>query len=210
MKISVIMPSYLGEYEGCAPNRQETFIRAVESFNSQKHKDRELIIVSDGCEDTNRITKEKWTPELMMGRIKLIELARHDLFTGEVRQAGIEAATGDILLSLDTDDWMMPHHLTSIACSYDRYLQWAYNDYYIQPYNLPQVNTLYRCDGTLRTLNNGTVSWRKDLGVSYVGADGRLDNKEFCSRLLKFDLYKKIYGTGMVVTNVIIKNVQTS
>lgn len=207
MRISVIMPSYLGTYEGCAPNRQATFVRAVNSFLSQRHKDRELIILSDGCKDTNRITKEKWMPELRLGIIKLIELVRHDLFTGIVRQAGIEAATGDVLLSLDTDDWMMPHHLTSIACSYDKNTQWAYNDYWIQPYSMVGVNTLYKCDGTLKTLNNGTTSWRKDLGVSYVGADGRLDNKTFCDRLLKFESHKKVYGTGMVVTNVKVESV---
>ena len=32
IKVSVIMPSFLGEYEGCASDRENKFIRAVHSF----------------------------------------------------------------------------------------------------------------------------------------------------------------------------------
>ena len=40
MKISVIMPVYLGEYEGCATNREDKFIRAIHSFLQNKLKKR--------------------------------------------------------------------------------------------------------------------------------------------------------------------------
>jgi glycosyltransferase involved in cell wall biosynthesis len=58
MKISVIMPCFLGEYEGCASNREQKLIRAIHSFNTQTHEDRELVIVSDGCEDTIRVANQ--------------------------------------------------------------------------------------------------------------------------------------------------------
>jgi len=56
--ISVIMPSYLGKYEGSRINADQKFIRAVESFQQQTLQNKELIIVSDGCEITNRIYRE--------------------------------------------------------------------------------------------------------------------------------------------------------
>ena len=49
MKVSVIMPVYLGEYEGCASNRENKFIRAINSFLTSTLLDSELIIVSDNC-----------------------------------------------------------------------------------------------------------------------------------------------------------------
>lgn len=202
MRISCIMPSYLGDFPGCAPNRRKDFIRAVGSFLAQKHMDRELVIISDGCFETIQIVKGMWRMELELGRIKLVELDRHEPFTGAVRQAGIDVATGEWLLSLDTDDFMMPHHLTTIACSVNKDLEWVYHDYWIEPYNLKDVRTLYRCDGTIGTLNNGTTVWRKDIGVSWEGCDGRFDNKIFMERLLNFSKYKKIYGSGMIITNV--------
>ena len=32
IELSVVMPSYLGEYEGCASDRENKFIRSVHSF----------------------------------------------------------------------------------------------------------------------------------------------------------------------------------
>ena len=52
MKFSVIMASYLGNYPGCANNREAKFIRSVKSFLNQSYDNKELIIVSDGCEIT--------------------------------------------------------------------------------------------------------------------------------------------------------------
>lgn len=55
MKISVIMQSYLGDYPGARSNPKYKFVRAVNSFLLQKHPDKELIIVSDGCEETKAL-----------------------------------------------------------------------------------------------------------------------------------------------------------
>lgn len=58
--ISVIMPSYLGEYPGSRKDPDKKFIRAVESFKDQTLAQKELIIVSDGCarSPTNYIKRD--------------------------------------------------------------------------------------------------------------------------------------------------------
>ena len=50
MKISVIMASFL--QMGHKTNQDIKFVRAVKSFLNQTYKDKELIIVSDGCQKT--------------------------------------------------------------------------------------------------------------------------------------------------------------
>ena len=69
--ISVIMPSYLGEYPGSRSNPKEKFIRAVESFRLQDHSKKELIIVSDGCEITNSIYFERWLNDKNISLIRV-------------------------------------------------------------------------------------------------------------------------------------------
>ena len=55
MKISVVMASFLGEYEGCASDRENKFIRAVRSFLGNKYENKELVIVGDCCSITENI-----------------------------------------------------------------------------------------------------------------------------------------------------------
>ena len=55
MKISVVMISYLGEYPGARSNPIDKFKRAVDSYIGQTYNDKELIIISDGCDTTKEI-----------------------------------------------------------------------------------------------------------------------------------------------------------
>ena len=56
-KVSVIMASFLGSYPGRSSNPEDKFIRAVKSFITQTYENKELIIVSDGCQMTNMLYK---------------------------------------------------------------------------------------------------------------------------------------------------------
>jgi glycosyltransferase involved in cell wall biosynthesis len=44
-KVSVIMPVYLGEYDGCASDRETKFKRAINSVIQSSYKNLELVII---------------------------------------------------------------------------------------------------------------------------------------------------------------------
>jgi len=112
-KISVIMPSYLGDYKDARSNPIKKFNRAVKSFLSQGYSNKELIIVSDGCDLTNNEYEKNWKS---FENIKLIEISKNSSkWPGTNRQIGIEHATGEWITYLDTDDILHHSHLTNIA-----------------------------------------------------------------------------------------------
>ena len=111
--ISVIMTSYLGHYEGARKDPESKFLRAVKSFMLQDigSEHCELIIVSDGCEITNRLYLEHFD---QVSNITLIKQHKSkNKYPGEYRQIGIDYAKFDIITYLDADDYIMPTRLTS-------------------------------------------------------------------------------------------------
>lgn len=125
-KVSVIMPSYLGNYPGSATNRDKKFIRAVNSFKKQTYDNKELIIVSDGCPLTVQLYNQFLSNE---SNIKLVQIPKQPLYSGEMRNAGLQIAEGEIISYLDTDDVLGPNHLQIIVEQFDldKY-DWVYYD----------------------------------------------------------------------------------
>lgn len=201
MKISVIMPSFLGEYPGSAKNLPQKFQRSVDSFIKQVYKNTELIVISDGCKETVRILKTKYKKHLDSGFIKLLELERHPLFTGAVRQAGINIATGDVLCNLDVDDEFMPNHTWNFNVAFDpKKYEWAYFNLYRKLDNLNGVEEVLNATPDLDSLNTANVIWRRDLDVTWNNCSGRQDNKLFNAQLLeKYKSKVKLYGCGYIV-----------
>lgn len=108
---STIMMSYLGDYPGARSNPVEKFHRAVRSWLNQTYPNKELVIVSDGCEITNREAR-KWTH---LPQVKLVELKKSaKKWPGANRQVGRDHATGDWITYLDTDDMYEPTFLERI------------------------------------------------------------------------------------------------
>ena len=110
IKISVILATYLGEYKGAASNREMKLRRAITSALLQSHSNFELIIVCDGCERSYEIACE-FNDE----RIKIIRLPKQPLWSGVVRNAGLDAATGVLCCYLDNDDVFGFEHLAYLA-----------------------------------------------------------------------------------------------
>lgn len=208
MRISVICPSLLSSYPGCAPHRQQRFIRAIDSFLANTYSDKEIIVISDGCLDTIKILKRNYKKQMEAGTIKLLSLIRHELFTGSVRQAGIDFASGDVYCNLDSDDTIAPHHLANIATTFNtgKY-DWAY-------YNIRRKLDIIKdapeevldAQPTLDSLCTGNVVWKRGLDVTWNNCDGRMDNKSFNAQLLeKYPNKQKLYGCHYTIRHAVIQ-----
>jgi glycosyltransferase involved in cell wall biosynthesis len=205
-RISVICASFLGEYDGSADNREQKFRRAVDSFVKQSHREKELIIVSDGCEKTNFIYDSIYSkhPE-----IKLVKLSKQILFSGNVRQAGLEKATGRITCYLDVDDFLGYNHLANISTCFGEKDDWDwvyYNDYIWKgekenPNYIPKLVSLDH--GSIGTSSIAHLTSLAKKGLSWKGCDGYGHDFAFVQRLMKgFKRYKKIHGCAYYICHI--------
>jgi hypothetical protein len=127
MKVSVIIPSSLAKRKYQADNPEEKLIRAVNSAVHQFNMDRQIIIVSDGCNKTLEIIRDNFAMVVDSNWFKLISIPKQPPFSGNVRNAGIEAATGDIICYLDADDYLGSDHVTTIVKHFTGQWVW-FND----------------------------------------------------------------------------------
>lgn len=125
-KISVIMPSYLGEYSGSRKNPIAKFHRAVSSFLQNTYTNSELVIVSDGCQ----ITHEEYLNNYRgNSRIKYAFIDRDEekimysksdgenYYRGSPRRIGVSLADGQLITYLDSDDYFTNSALETIINS---------------------------------------------------------------------------------------------
>jgi glycosyltransferase involved in cell wall biosynthesis len=129
MKVSVIIPSSLQPRKNQASNPEDKLIRAVESALNQDYKDIEVIVIADGCERT-MIIMDDFNLELD-SKVKLFHIPKQPLFSGNVRNYGIEQATGDIICYLDADDYLAPDHVSTIVNHFTGQWVW-FNDMTLQ------------------------------------------------------------------------------
>lgn len=200
-KISVIMPSYLSFYEGCATNRAVKFNRAVDSFLSNVYLQKELIIVSDGC----RITNELYHHYHNKKNIKLIKLDKQPLFSGNVRQAGLEAATGNYICYLDTDDIIKSDHLSCVVNEFKKHRKcdWIYfNDLYKQNFTGSEYGTRHT-ELKLGSIGTSCIAHKKSTSISWQGFDGYNHDWHFIEKLrTTHPHYLKVDTCGYVVCHV--------
>jgi glycosyltransferase involved in cell wall biosynthesis len=128
MKISVILPSLLRNYGPemkavCASRRKEKLVRAISSFLRQTYGDRELILVSDGCDETKKVYNELYSNSK---DIHFIQVEHKSLFSGVPRTKGLEISTGDLVCYLDSDDFLGPLHLESVVKQFTPEVSWVY------------------------------------------------------------------------------------
>jgi len=121
-KISVIMASFLN-----LPNKTDQgrkFIRAVKSFINQTYKDKELIIVADGCQQTVELYHQNFTS---YDNIKLIPIPKQPPYSGEMRNVAFDECNGGIITFLDSDDVIGKNHLQIISDQFDiEKWEWVY------------------------------------------------------------------------------------
>ena len=125
-KLSVILPTTLKPYSGCAKDLPTKFERAIKSVMAQSFEDWELVIVSDGCDKAVELAKPYFYEYIP--KIRLIQIEKQPTWSGAVRNVGIVKADGDYITYLDTDDYFGTDHLKTIAESLEDYDWIFYND----------------------------------------------------------------------------------
>lgn len=121
MKLSIIVPVY---------NTEEFLPACLDSVIYSELNDYEIIVVNDGSTDSSLSIALRYA-ENYPGLIKLIDKKNGGL--GDARNAGIDAAEGEFLLFLDSDDKLAPTALSEIMDSLNE-------DFDILIFDLQQVN----------------------------------------------------------------------
>jgi glycosyltransferase involved in cell wall biosynthesis len=173
-KISVIMASYLGDYVNRSTNPKPKFIRAVKSFLSQSYENKELIIVSDGCQDTVDIYNSTFSK---FNNIKLVYIEKQPIYSGLCRNAGIDIADGDIITYLDNDDVIGKNHLQIISDELTDDVDMIYYDDYLvlskdfKNLNQRYVEPAYGSIGT-SSISHKNPSFFKDVNIRWINGYG--------------------------------------
>lgn len=168
------MPSYLGDYPMAAKDRELKIHRAIYSVLKQEYQNWELIIIADGCKKTvDIINKYK------DNRIILISVTKQRIYS-DIRNIGIDKATGDYICYLDIDDFLGKEHLTGLNKAIQDNKDW----YWFDDYTLKGNNFQRRqCIMVLGKCGTSNVIHKKNIG-RWVGS-GYAHDWQFIKSLKK-------------------------
>lgn len=109
LSVSVVIPCFNGvRYLG----------EALASVLAQTRSPREVIVVDDCSTDGSAELAEEWARR--DARVRLVRMPRNG-GDASARNAGVRAATGDLVAMLDADDTWEPWHLEEVAALLDRH-----------------------------------------------------------------------------------------
>lgn len=202
--ISVIMPVYLGEYEGCASDREMKFKRAINSVLKSSYKNLELIIIGDCCEISEKIVSEmiEQQNEEEKGTIRFFNFKeKQPLFSGSLRSKGIDLATGDIIVYIDSDDMYSEKHIEMIVSQMkSEKLDWCYFNDFINTGKGLSVREVELEHGLAGT---SCIAHKRENCPNWDGCDEYGHDWKFIQKLFDWsNNFDKIYGTGYVVCHI--------
>lgn len=143
-RISVIIPCY---------NHGNYLAKAVQSVFDQHYQDVEIIVVDDGSADNTREIAEQFPG------VKYIFQENQGL--SAARNTGIEASTGNYLVFLDADDWLLKKALSINAAilNHDKSLGFVSGAFLLSRPGLEQeVRKQVNSDHYLRLLQENYIS----------------------------------------------------
>ena len=186
------MASYLLPYPGAASNRDQKFVRAVNSFKKQTYQNKELVIVSDGCPVTVELYNRFFSSE---SNIKLIQIPKQALYSGEMRNVALDLVDGDIISYLDSDDVLGPKHLQIIVDQFDTdNYDWVfYNDYMVLDNTFKKLH-LRIVEPRWASIGTSSISHKNIKGLKWSQGYGHdfLFMFKLASMGLKFKKLEKI------------------
>ena len=100
-KVSVIVPVY---------NDEQYLADCVDSILRQSYQDIELILVDDGSTDDSPQICENYRER--DARVRVLHKVNGGV--GSSRNAGLAMATGDYILFVDNDDWLVDDHIEQL------------------------------------------------------------------------------------------------
>lgn len=106
--ISVIVPVY---------NVEEYLDQCVKSLRNQTYSDLEIVLVDDGSPDNCPALCDAYAQE--DPRVKVVHKPNGGL--ADARNAGLNAATGDLIAFLDSDDWVDPATYETMVAAFDNF-----------------------------------------------------------------------------------------
>lgn len=191
IRFSVIVAVYLGNYQDAATERLEKFKRCLYTLRNQEFLSYEVIIVSHGCQESiDYIEKEK--PEYLAenSNFKLVKIPRLCLHEGHTRQAGMEAAQGQYIVFVDSDDIAGLDYLEKL----DKELRMAQDPdfayYNVQLFGGVQnmQTAIIKTKLSKDNIGNGMIAFKRELlakGLTYDGLDGYGHDWLFINRILE-------------------------
>lgn len=100
--VSIIVPVY---------NTEKYLRRCVDSVISQSYSELDIILVDDGSTDNSAEMCDKYAQE--DSRIRVIHKQNAGL--GMARNSGLDAANGDYVAFIDSDDWIELDHIENLV-----------------------------------------------------------------------------------------------
>jgi glycosyltransferase involved in cell wall biosynthesis len=202
MKVSVIMPVYLGKYDGSATNREDKFIRSINSFLANTLNNSELIIVSDDCFIAKKIVYDVFFENISQKRIKYIHTKpKSKLFSGELRSVGIKNADGEYICYLDSDDIIGEKHLETIVLQIEaEKLDWAYyNDYIYTPNGFIAKTVFVQHE----SIGTSSIIHKNKKKLDWKNCNGYGHDWLFVQKLQKWsNNFDKIYGASYFICHI--------
>lgn len=168
--ISFIIPVY--NVEGYLPE-------CIESLQKQHHQEIEIILVDDGSTDTSPRICDQYA--LSDERIRVIHQANRGV--SHARNVGIEAAKGEYLTFVDSDDWVSPDYVRLLVDVFGEH-----------PQACISMCELCRVENGIETIQNTFTEKRiysKEAAISLLCEDKELKNYT-CAKLYRRALFATI------------------
>lgn len=180
MKLSIIIPVYRVE---------KTLARCVESVISQSYDDYEIILVDDGSPDSCGEICDKMS--MTYNRIKVIHRENGGL--SAARNTGIEAASGEYITFIDSDDTIAPDTLRDLMTILEKHPEYDIIEY--------PVFIFYGSPGG-RMFTPGNHAYRNDM-PRYWHETEAYTHAYACNKIYRRHLFEDVrFPVGKVFEDV--------